>query len=155
MPFEPSSTAQEHLMLTRRYFLQAAGAGLAVSAPGPAESQFRVDPPAVSAKLEYLTRHNSFGAVERGNPPPYQLPEPKLRAIGMTRDTWKLEVVADVATGAKLENTLTREHGTALDWAAFMNLADRRAVRFLKVITCNNLNSPLGMGLWEVYRSGT
>jgi DMSO/TMAO reductase YedYZ molybdopterin-dependent catalytic subunit len=36
-----------------------------------------------------------------------------------------------------------------LDWEGLMKLAQRHAVRFLKVMTCNNGNSPLGMGLWE------
>jgi hypothetical protein len=65
----------------------------------------------------------------------------------MVRDTWNLEVIAD--PGAKIDNPLTRDRGTALDWAALMRIAEKRAVRFLKVVTCNNLNSPLGMGLWE------
>ena len=30
-----------------------------------------------------------------------------------------------------------------------MRLAETKAVRYLKVMTCNNLNNPLGMGLWE------
>jgi DMSO/TMAO reductase YedYZ molybdopterin-dependent catalytic subunit len=30
-----------------------------------------------------------------------------------------------------------------------MQLAEKHAVRFLKVMTCNNGDSPLGMGLWE------
>jgi DMSO/TMAO reductase YedYZ molybdopterin-dependent catalytic subunit len=30
-----------------------------------------------------------------------------------------------------------------------MKLAEQHAVRFLKVMTCNNIGAPLGMGLWE------
>jgi len=35
-----------------------------------------------------------------------------------------------------------------------MKLAEKRAVRYLKVITCNNLNSPLGMGPGKEYHCG-
>src|SRR5438034_1200392 len=133
------SLQSEHLLLTRRYFLGLAAAGLSVSAL--ADAQLRVDLAAPQgATREYLTKQADFGTVERGNPPPYQLPEAKLREIGMVRDTWRLEVIADA--GAKLDNPLTRERGNALDWAAFMKLAETKSVRFLKVITCNNLNSP-------------
>src|SRR5258708_4752367 len=30
-----------------------------------------------------------------------------------------------------------------------MKLAEAKAVRYLKVMTCNNIDAPLGMGLWE------
>ncbi len=145
-----AESARQHILLTRRYFLQLAGTGMAISVPAFTEAQLRVDPPAPpGARPDYLTKQADFGTVERGSPPPYKLPEARLREIGMTRDTWKLEVVADAATGAKLDNPLSRDHGTALDWPAFMKLAETKSVRYLKVITCNNLNSPLGMGLWE------
>jgi hypothetical protein len=141
--------AEEHLLLTRRYFLQLAGTGLAAASPLLASAQLRVEMPNVNAKLEYLTRDKDFGTVERGSPLPYTLPEAKLREIGMTRDTWKLDVVPDLATGSKVEAPLSKEHGTALDWPGLMKLAEKHAVRYLKVMTCNNLNAPLGMGLWE------
>ncbi len=149
MKFNQRAVSEEHLLLSRRYFLQAAGTSLAMS-PLIANAQLRVDLSAQAhAAPEYLTKQDAFGTVERGNPPPYQLPEPRLREIGMTRETWQLEVVPDTGTTAQVERPLSRERGTALDWPAFMRLAERRSVRFLKVITCNNLNSPLGMGLWE------
>jgi DMSO/TMAO reductase YedYZ molybdopterin-dependent catalytic subunit len=150
MKMDRLRVTEEHVALTRRYFLQIAGTGLAAASPLLGEAQLRVDlPTQASAKLEYLTRDGDFGTVERGNPLPYTLPEAKLREIGMTRDTWKLEVVADVATGTKVEAPLSKERGTALNWSGLMKLAEKRAVRYLKVMTCNNLNAPLGMGLWE------
>jgi DMSO/TMAO reductase YedYZ molybdopterin-dependent catalytic subunit len=100
-------------------------------------------------KLRYLTLPEDFGTVERGNPLPYTHPPEKLREVGLTRDSWKLEVVADPAAPAKIESPLSKELGTALDWEALMKLAQKHAVRFLKVMTCNNGGSPLGMGLWE------
>jgi DMSO/TMAO reductase YedYZ molybdopterin-dependent catalytic subunit len=101
------------------------------------------------AKLQYLTLAEDFGTVERGNPLPYTHPPEKLREVGLTRETWKLEVISDPDAPAKLEAPLSKESGTALDWDGLMKLAERHAVRFLKVMTCNNGNSPLGMGLWE------
>src|SRR2546421_13126859 len=128
--------AEEHLAITRRLFLRAAGAGLAALSPGFAQGQ-GLDPALEKAlaKLEYLTRDKDFGTVERGNPLPYTLPEPKLKEIGMTRECWKLEVVADTATGTKVESALSKEKGTALDWAGLMKLAEKRSVKFVKVIT--------------------
>jgi DMSO/TMAO reductase YedYZ molybdopterin-dependent catalytic subunit len=69
--------------------------------------------------------------------------------VGLTQETWKLEVVSDPDAPAKIEAPLSKELGTALDWDGLMKLAQQHAVRFLKVMTCNNGNSPLGMGLWE------
>ena len=67
----------------------------------------------------------------------------------MTRDTWTLEVLPDLPTGTKVDRPMSKSAGTALTFADLMKLAETRSVRYLKVITCNNLNSPLGMGLWE------
>jgi len=150
MNYADDSIRTEHLELTRRFFLQAMAAGAFGGAAIRGAAQLNVDLSTQAAdRLEYLTKQANFGTVERGNPPPYTLPEAKLRETGMTRDTWKLEVVPDIATGAKVGNPLSAERGTALDWTAFMKIAETKSVRFLKAITCNNLNSPLGMGLWE------
>src|SRR5262249_27661674 len=46
-------------------------------------------------------------------------------------------------------NPLTKEKGNALDWAGLMKLAEKHAVRFLHVLSCNNMPKPYGMGLWE------
>ena len=67
----------------------------------------------------------------------------------MTRETWKLEVVSDPDKPATIENPLSKEQGNALDWDGLMKLAETKAVRFLKIMTCNNMGTPLGMGLWE------
>jgi hypothetical protein len=140
--------AYEHITLTRRYFLGlgiTGMAGLGMSSRLAAAD----DLSALVAKLDYLTKEAEFGNVERGDPLPYTLPPAKLREIGMTRDTWKLDVISDPSSPAKLQNPMSRERGNALDFVGLMNLAETKAVRYLKVMTCNNLNSPLGMGLWE------
>jgi DMSO/TMAO reductase YedYZ molybdopterin-dependent catalytic subunit len=104
---------------------------------------------AVKSTTDYLTPAEDFGTVERGNPLPYTLPPEKLREVGLDRETWQLEVIPDPESDTKLENPLSLELGTALDWAGLMRLAEKHAVRYLKVMTCNNIGEPLGMGLWE------
>ena len=129
-----------------------AGIGLASCASQPAEAELQLNVELqkyTPDHLEYLTRDANFGNVERGNPIPYKQPDAKLREIGMTRDTWTLEVVPDLPTGSKIERPMSKSGGNALTFADLMKLAETRSVRFLKVITCNNLNTPLGMALWE------
>ncbi|MBN2271116.1 MAG: molybdopterin-dependent oxidoreductase [Sedimentisphaerales bacterium] len=99
--------------------------------------------------LQYLTMANDFITYGRGDPPPDQLAPEKKREVGLMRETWRLEVVADSESNSKLDNPLTREAGTALDWEGLMKLAETKAVRFMTVLTCTNGNMPLGMGLWE------
>jgi DMSO/TMAO reductase YedYZ molybdopterin-dependent catalytic subunit len=105
--------------------------------------------PTTIAPLGYLTPQEEFGDVERGNPLPYTLPPERRRTVGLERETWRLEVVADPGSDTKLERPLSIEAGTALDFSGLMHLAERHAVQYLKAITCNNLGEPLGMGLWE------
>lgn len=147
---EQSGFLTEHVGITRRYFLGAAG--LSAAALGTSAGAGVQHAPALHqaiSRLEYLTLEKDFGNVERGTPLPWTLPEPKLREIGMTRETWKLDVIPDSATGARVDNPMSREKGNALDFAALMKLAETKSVRYMKVMTCNNLNAPLGMGLWE------
>ena len=105
--------------------------------------------PTTIAPLGYLTPQEAFGDVERGNPLPYTLPPAQRRAVGLERETWRLEVVADPGSDTQLEQPLTIAAGTALDFSGLMQLAERHAVQYLKAITCNNLGEPLGMGVWE------
>ncbi len=149
--------AAEHVQLTRRYFLQLGAttsvAGLWLSqSPRPVradETSSTAPLDAAIARLGYFTPAEDFGTVERGKPLPYTHPIEKLREVGLTRETWKLEVVADPDSNSKVDNPLSRELQTALDWDGLMKLAERHAVRVLKIMTCNNGGSPLGMGLWE------
>src|SRR5437763_9204996 len=41
----------------------------------------------------YLFAQERFGDVSRGNPVPHSLPEEKKREVGLTRETWKMEVI--------------------------------------------------------------
>ncbi len=101
-------------------------------------------------KIEpFFTPPEKFGDVSRGKPVPHSLTGQKKQAAGLTRDTWKLEVVSDPDHPAQLGRQLTKKDGTALDFDALMRLAKKHAVRFAKVMTCLNIGCPLGMGIWE------
>jgi DMSO/TMAO reductase YedYZ molybdopterin-dependent catalytic subunit len=97
----------------------------------------------------FLTPQAEWGDVERGNPLPYTLPPERRREVGLERESWRLEVVADPASNSQLEAPLSKELGTALDFEGLLNLGREHGVRYLKAVTCNNLGEPLGMGLWE------
>lgn len=143
----------EHRTLTRRYFLRLGAFSACALSRIPLlaadDAAARALLAEAIAKLEYLTVPEAFGTVERGDPLPYTHSPEKLREIGLVRETWKLEVVGDSAAPPKIDAPLSKELGTALDWEGLMKLAGRHSVRFLKVMTCNNGGSPLGMGLWE------
>jgi Oxidoreductase molybdopterin binding domain len=154
MSDSPLSPATDHAVLSRRFFLRMGTAGAAAVSLIPwmaLGDDAATNPELADAlrTLEYLTPPESFGTVERGTPLPYTHPPEKLREVGMTRETWKLEVVSDPDAPAKLGSPLSKEAGTALDWDGLMKLAEKHSVRFLKIMTCNNGGSPLGMGLWE------
>ena len=143
----------EHAKLTRRYFLQAGAACVATA--GGLSLAAGAEPPApelvkVIDKLgSFFTNQEEFQDVSRGTPLPHSLPDDKRREVGLTRETWKLEVISDPDKPATLGKQLTKAAGTALDFAGLMKLADKHAVRFAKVMTCLNIGCPLGMGLWE------
>ena len=80
---------------------------------------------------------------------PHTLPLEKRQEVGLTRDTWKLEVASDPDHPARLRNPLTKDKNTALDFAGLMKIAEQETVRFPKVMTCLNIGCPLGNGIWE------
>jgi DMSO/TMAO reductase YedYZ molybdopterin-dependent catalytic subunit len=91
----------------------------------------------------FLTPQTEWGDVERGNPLPYTLPTEERRRVGLERETWRLEVVADPDSNSIVEAPF------GLDFDQLLELGKQHGVRFLKGVTCNNLGEPLGMGLWE------
>jgi DMSO/TMAO reductase YedYZ molybdopterin-dependent catalytic subunit len=143
----------EHTRLTRRYFLRCGTLGVAAIGAMPTLAQGAEQDQALQkalANLEtWLTKQENFGDVSRGRPKPHSLDEAKRKEVGLTRDTWKLEVVADPENKARLRNPLTREDKTALTFANLMKLSEKHAVRFPKIMTCLNLGCPLGNGIWE------
>lgn len=104
----------------------------------------------LNAGLETLwTPQEKFRDVSRGRPKPHTLSEEQRTAVGLTRETWKLEVISDPEHPTKLRQPLTKSDGTALDFAGLLQLAETHAVRFAKVMTCLNIGCPLGTGVWE------
>ena len=67
----------------------------------------------------------------------------------VTRETWKLEIIADPETPATLGKQFTKKDDTAINFDALLKLGEKHAVRFAKVMTCLNIGCPLGMGIWE------
>lgn len=147
---------QEHEKLSRRYFsrLGLSMAGLCMirtgeSVAGPQTAR-PVDPKKAGAIADpYFTPHGAFQDVSRGNPVPHKLPPEKLREVGLTKETWRLEVVSDPENPARLLNERSIAKGNAIDFAELLKIAEKHAVRFAKVMTCLNMGCPLGMGLWE------
>jgi DMSO/TMAO reductase YedYZ molybdopterin-dependent catalytic subunit len=145
--------------MSRRAFVQAgvasavaAGAGsLARAAEGGAGGSVRdrALTEAIDALEPYFTTQEKFRDVSRGQPFPHTLPDETKRRVGLTRDTWKVEVLSDPDHPATLRRPMRAQDGTALDFAGLMRLADKHAVRFAKTMTCLNIGCPLGTGIWE------
>jgi len=145
----------DHRSLTRRFFLRFGSAGAVAFSTLPSWIRHASAAPDLEGnpfieKLEpWLTKPDDFGDVSRGNPRPHSLSEEKRKEVGLTRDTWQLEVISDPKKRAALGNPLTKKNGNALTFAKLSELAKTRAVRFPKVMTCLNIGCPLGMGIWE------
>ena len=143
----------EHQRLTRRHFLRMGVTGAAAFGFCPLAGRAEALAPDLVKRIEtlepYITPQEKFRDVSRGKPLPHQLSDAKKRTAGLTRETWKLEVVSDPDNPAKLRRPLTNKDGTALDFAGLMKLAEKHAVRFAKTMTCLNIGSPLGTGIWE------
>lgn len=150
-----SMNYDEHLQATRRFFLQviAGGAASALLARTVGADELPADCAKACEdflrKMGYLTPQAEFRNVSRGNPKPHDLPDEKKREVGLTPETWKLDVISDPDNPADLGEEFTSEAGNAIDWKILMKLAEEHSVRFAKVITCNNIGRPLGMGIWE------
>ncbi len=144
--------AQQHVEVSRRFFLELSAAGAAVlSGPMLWANEAEEDTVLAEAvaQLQYLTNPDQFRIVSRGTPRPDKLSPEKRLEVGLDPKTWQLEIIADPASDARIENPMTKERGNALNWDGLMQMAKDRAVRFMKVITCTNIGQPLGMGLWE------
>ncbi len=150
---DPELFLAEHLKLTRRFFLGMGAVCTTVGGVRLSAQNTDLSRPELSkalAKLEpFFTPPAAFRDVSRGKPLPHSLPEHKKREVGLTRETWKLEILSDPEHPATLGQTFSKEKGTALDFKALLQLADKHAVRFAKVMTCLNIGCPLGMGIWE------
>ena len=139
----------QHNQVTRRYLIGLGLSGAASLTLDSLEANEQKEPPAHDPDVEYLTPSEEFETVERGNPLPYKLPLKDRLKIGMERKTWRLDIVPDPDSNPIVGNPMSREKNNALSFNDLMKIADKKSVRFLKVMTCNNLHTPLGMGLWE------
>jgi DMSO/TMAO reductase YedYZ molybdopterin-dependent catalytic subunit len=96
---------------------------------------------------KFLTLAKDFNDVSRGDPVPHKLRGEALVAARLTQETWRLEITADDKV------TLTKprklDDGTAIDFAALLELGKTAGVKFLKAMQCNNIARPLGQGIWE------
>jgi DMSO/TMAO reductase YedYZ molybdopterin-dependent catalytic subunit len=153
---------EDHVSLSRRYFLRL---GLAGSAAIGLSPLLRADEratataftaarspeleKAIAALDSFMTPPEAFQDVSRGKPLPHSLPEEKKKEVGLTRETWKLEVISDSENPAKLGKEFKTSDGTAMDFETLLKLGEKHAVRFAKVMTCLNIGCPLGMGIWE------
>lgn len=140
---------ERHLQVSRRHFLRLAAGGAIALSSLPSSANEKDATQRFAREFGWLTPSDKFRNVERHKPLPYKRPLEERLELGLERETWKLEVVADPESNSRLRNPLTKEQGNALDFAGLMKLATKSSARFLKVMTCNNLGDPLGMGLWE------
>ena len=148
----PKAFAEIHQATCRRFFLQQAGitlTGLAASRLFATESPGKEAIASLTAKLKYLTPSSDFRNVERHQPLPYKLPREQRLELGLERDTWQLEILSDPDSNSRLRRPLTRDKGTSFNFSSLMELAQKKETSFLKVMTCNNIGTPLGMGLWS------
>ena len=104
----------------------AAGAAAGAGAARVWAERGEVDPLLAKAmeQVQYLTKDDDFKYYGRGNPKPYALSPEKLREAGLTRETWRLEVVPDPESDPEVERPMTVENGKALDWAGLMKLSE-------------------------------
>lgn len=143
----------EHRRRTRRFFMQLGAAGLVAMEAHPLLAVAKEHPADLEEAIDqietWLTRQDEFRDVSRGNPLPHQLPADTKQSVGLTRESWRLEVVSDPDDPAKLRSPLTIENNTALNFDNLVELGKTHAVRFPKVMSCLNIGCPLGMGIWE------
>ena len=143
----------DHSRLTRRFFLRSGVAGIAASSLLPRLANAADREPALQVAIDdlesWLTAQDDFADVSRGRPKPHTLDETQRTAVGLTRDTWQLEVVADPDNKARVRKPMSKDKGSAFTFADLMKLAETEAVRFPKIMTCLNLGCPLGNGIWE------
>ena len=108
----------QHLRLTRRRFIKLGVTGTAIVGGSVFGQAPDLSSPEVVKALEkiepFFTPPKDFRDVSRGKPLPHSLPEEKKRAVGLLRETWKLEVMADPERPPVLGRQLTSASGSAL-----------------------------------------
>ncbi len=144
---------EDHRRQARRFFLQYGFAGVIAMRSHPLLGQRGDSNQSLEQAIDeiesWLTRQQEFQDVSRGNPLPHQLPARTKKEVGLTRETWKLEILSDDDNPTRLRNPLTKDAGTALDFNQLIEIGKTHSVRFPKVMSCLNIGCPLGMGIWE------
>jgi len=150
----------DHPEFTRRRFIGIGVAGMGglwetVNVNGATPPPAALSPAASASPQEaeiaepFFTPPEKFRDVSRGKPLPHSLPDDKKRRAGMTRDSWKLQVISDPEHPASVRRQFTQKDGTEFDFKRLLQLAEKHAVRFAKTMTCLNIGCPLGTGIWE------
>jgi DMSO/TMAO reductase YedYZ molybdopterin-dependent catalytic subunit len=98
-------------------------------------------------QFKFLTDAAKFRDVSRGDPKPHSLKGEALIQARLTPETWRMEIMAE--SGAKIDKQRLISDDTAIDFNMLLDLGKTKAVRFLKAMQCNNIDFPLGQGLWE------
>ena len=133
----PETLASEHIATTRRYFLRL-GAGTAVGLTIPdIWAAGNADHPALVkavSKLEYLTADKNFRYVGRIKPKVSDMSDTERKAVGLTRDTWQLEIIADPDSKARVRKPMMKEDNTALTFDQLVEMGKTKAVSYLKVM---------------------
>jgi len=109
-----------------------------------------------NAPHAFLTKADDFYLVARGEPKPHTLVDQALINARMTPESWRLEITADpyiepplITQSATIERSFTLSAGTAIDLPTLQEMGKKHAVKFIKMMQCLNLATPLGQGLWE------
>src|SRR4051812_3447359 len=102
--------------LTRRLFLRAGAA----AAAGWSVSDLRGESPELAKAIEkiepYFTAPDDFQDVSRGKPLPHSIPLEKKKEVGLTRETWKLEIMSDLEKPATIGKQFLKKEGSDLDF---------------------------------------
>ena len=131
----------------RRRFLQTSIAVAATALPSDAAGGETPTSDPSNNPESWLTKPDDFQDVSRGKPIPHTLSKEQRQEVGLTRDTWQLNVISDSEFPAAIRQPLTGK--TAFTFRDLMQMAEQHAVRFPKVMTCLNMGCPLGNGIWE------
>ena len=107
-----STFLDDHMVVTRRFFVGLGSVGIVALKSLPILADDARDEASLQEAIgnieSWLTKPADFRDVSRGTPVPHTLPLEKRQEVGLTRDTWKLEVASDPDHPARLRNPLTK-----------------------------------------------